>query len=60
MKGRAKSKSKIIAVSVDNTTLDLEGNNATATEAQEMDKVVDGIIAEPQSNEAEILSNDPN
>lgn len=60
MTGRAKSKSKIIAVSVDNTTLDLEGNDATATEAQEMDKVVDEIKAEPQFNEVEILSNDPN
>ena len=48
-----------MAVSIDNTTLDLEGNDATATEAQEMDKVVDEIKAEPQTNEVEILSNDP-
>ena len=50
MVSKTKSKSKIIEVSLDNTSLSFE-DNEPETEAQEMDKVIDEIKTEPQTNE---------
>ena len=47
MVSKTKSKSKIIEVSLDNTSLSFE-DNEPETEAQEMDKVIDEIKTEPQ------------
>ena len=48
MVSKTKSKSKIIEVSLDNTSLSFE-DNEPETEAQEMDKVIDEIKTEPQT-----------
>ena len=53
MVSKTKSKSKIIEVSLDNTSLSFE-DNEPETEAQEMDKVIDEIKTEPQTNETEL------
>ena len=57
MVSKTKSKSKIIEVSLDNTSLSFE-DNEPQTEAQEMDKVIDEIKTEthtePQTNETEL------
>ena len=55
MVSKTKSKSKIIEVSLDNTSLSFE-DNEPETEAQEMDKVIDEIKTEPQTNETELQS----
>ena len=47
MVSKTKSASKIIEVSLDNTSLSFE-DNEPETEAQEMDKVIDEIKTEPQ------------
>ena len=47
MVSKTKSKSKIIEVSLDNTSLSFE-DNEPETEAQEMDKVMEEIKTEPQ------------
>ena len=51
MVSKSKSKSKIIAVSVDNAILSFD-DKEPETEAQEMDKVLDEIKTEPQSNDS--------
>ncbi len=56
MVSKSKSKLKIIAVSVDNTSLSFDDNEPT--EAQAMYKVIDEIKTESQSNETEPQYND--